>query len=205
MLNLAGSEFDFAQVVYTVLDECEHRRRSVPPDSRGEEFAQIGRRKLAEIKGAYEEVGGSASYWEALQREVLETAIPQYAPAALQMNALERSGFRLLRQGDPASRGIYALGGLLIGSAIIATPFIPFVENTFALLLTATGFFYPDIVRFTADRKHARMLNGLVEAAANFQQNARVVYLSNKDLDDSFGPGNQPKRLEAGDSPLRSE
>ena len=187
MLNLAGSAYDFAQVVYTVLDECEHRRRSLPATSDGSEFREMAQRKLAEIKGAYDEMGGSKKYWEALQREVLDTAVPQYAQAALHMNALERNAFNVFRGAEPAARGVYAICGLLIGAAIIKLPFVPAIENTFAFVLTAAGFFYPDIARYTHERRHARTLNGIVEAAANFQQNARVVYLSNKELEDSFG------------------
>ena len=30
MLNLAGREYDFGPVLFAVLQECEHRRRSLP-------------------------------------------------------------------------------------------------------------------------------------------------------------------------------
>jgi hypothetical protein len=206
MLNLAGSEYDFAQVVYAVLTECEHRRRSLPAESNGSEFREMAQRKLLEIKPAYDELGGSSNYWQALEREVLETAIPQYAPAALQMNAVERRAFALFNGSEPAARGVYAVCAFLIGSVlVVALPAPPTMENTFALGLIAAGFFYPDIVRYTHDRRHAKLLNALVERAATFQSNARVVYMSNKELDDSFGPATQPRRIAEGDSSPRTE
>ena len=191
MLNIAGPEYDFGHVLFVVLLECEHRRRS------GSDLQSIAVEKLAQIKAAYDEFGGSATYWDSLQKEVLVTAMPQYIPAAAEMNELEQSGFGVFRRGDVAARLIFALGGLLIGSIIIALPFIPIVEDLFAFALTGLGFFYPDIVRFTYERRHARLLNRLITEADRYQSTARLHYMTTKQIRDSFTTGES--RLEIKD------
>ena len=194
MLNIAGPEYDFAQVLFAVLLECEHRRRGVEDPSLEQALMSVAREKLATIKAAYDEFGGSTTYWKALEREVLETAMPQYIAEAQQMNDLERHGFGVFRRGDPAARFTLALVGLLIGSVIIALPFIPIVENMFAFALTGAGFFYPDIVRYTFERRHARALNRLVGEAGQYQANAKLHYMTTQQIRDSFTPGS--KQLE---------
>jgi hypothetical protein len=199
MLNIAGPEYDFAQVVFVVLQECEHRRRSFASDALGRELESIARHKLQEIKRAYDEFGGSAGYWETLQKEVLDTALPQYVIAAAEMNEMERTGFGVFRRGDVAARLIFALGGLLIGSIIIALPFIPIVEDLFAFALTGIGFFYPDIVRFTWERRHARLLNRLITDADRYQSNARLHYMTTQQIRESFTPGESQTLLPPGE------
>ncbi len=92
MLNIAGPEYDFGSVVHAVVQECEHRRRALNPEDTGEQLMSIARDKLQKIKAAYDEFGGSSTYWSALQTEVLDTAMPQYSQAAIEMNRLERNG-----------------------------------------------------------------------------------------------------------------
>lgn len=200
MLNIAGPEYDFAHVLYAVLQECEHRRRGLSnPKTIADDVQSIAREKLAQIKAAYDEFGGSPVYWKELEREVLETAMPQYAPAAAEMNALERSGFRLFRHGDIAARLMFALLGLLIGSIIIALPFIPIFEDMFAFVMTALGFFYPDIVRYTNERRYARFLNRLVTDADRYQSAARLHYMTNSQIKDAFALPPPDKNLKLGD------
>ena len=40
-LNIAGPEYDFGQVLYAVLQECEHRRRSLTDPEIGDELQSI--------------------------------------------------------------------------------------------------------------------------------------------------------------------
>lgn len=201
MLNIAGPEYDFGHVLYAVLQECEHRRRGLSdPKAVADDLHAIAREKLAQIKAAYDEFGGAPAYWKELEREVLETAMPQYAPAAAEMNALERSGFRVFRKGDIAARLWFALLGLIIGSIIIALPFIPIFERLFAFALTAGGFFYPDIVRYTNERRYARFLNRLVTDAARYQSTARLHYMTSSQIKDAFAlPPPPDKKLELRD------
>jgi hypothetical protein len=189
MLNIAGPEYDFAQVLFVVLQECEHRRRGLDDEVVDRELQRIAREKLATIKAAYDEFGGSAGYWDELQKEVLDTGMPQYVAAAHQINDLERNGFGVFRHGDPAARFMFALIGLLIGSVIIALPFIPIVEDMFAFALTGAGFLYPDIVRYTFERRHARLLNRLVADAGRYQSAAQLHYMTTRQIRESFTPG----------------
>ena len=188
MLNIAGPEYDFSQGLFAVRNECEHRRRGIGDKTLDHELNAIAGEKLATIKAAYDEFGGSTQYWNDLQREVLETAMPQYIPAAKEMNVMERSGFGVFRRGDPAARLTFALAGLLIGSIIIALPFIPIVEDMFAFALTAAGFFYPDMVRYTYERRHVQLLNRLVADAARYQSTAKLHYMTREQIRESFAP-----------------
>jgi hypothetical protein len=186
MLNIAGPEYDFGSIVFVVLEECEHRRRGFDDEELEEQLLATARAKLAKIKAAYDEFGGSPAYWQSLEKEVLETAMPQYVDAAREMNALERTNFGVWRGGDPAARFAFALGGLVLGSIIIALPFIPIFEAMFAFGLTGVGFFYPDLKRYTHERRHTKVLNRLVADATAYQQNARLHYMTTTDIRESF-------------------
>ena len=186
MLNIAGPEYDFGSVVFVVLEECEHRRRGIPDDEAEEALMRIARGKLAKIRKAYDEFGGAPAYWNVLETEVLETAMPQYIAAARDMNALERSNFGVWRGGDPAARFTFALAGLLLGSFLIALPFVKIVEAMFAFALAFLGFIYPELKRYTHERRHFRLLNRLVNDAAQYQQNAKLHYMTTSEIRESF-------------------
>ncbi|PYQ28749.1 MAG: hypothetical protein DMF56_13780 [Acidobacteria bacterium] len=185
-LNIAGPEYDFGSVVYVVLGECEHRRRGFDDEQLKPQLLATARGKLAKIKAAYDEFGGSPAYWKTLETEVLETAMPQYIEHAAKMNRLERGGFDVFRGGDLASRFIFALVGLIVGSIIVELPFIPIFEALFAFILTGLGFFYPDLKRYMYERRHARMLNRLVTDAARYQQTSRLHYMTTDEIRESF-------------------
>lgn len=186
MLNIAGPEYDFGSVVFVVLEECEHRRRGFDDEHLDEHLRATARAKLAKIKAAYDEFGGSGVYWKSLETEVLETAMPQYVAAAREMNALERSKYDIWRGGDPLARLAFALAGLLLGSMMVFVPYVRMFEAVFALGLAATGFFYPELKRWTHERRHTRVLNRLVSDAASYQQNARLHYMTTTDIRESF-------------------
>ncbi|MFL6248222.1 MAG: hypothetical protein ACJ74H_19515 [Thermoanaerobaculia bacterium] len=186
MLNIAGPEYDFGSVVFVVLEECEHRRRGFDDDEAEEALLRIARGKLAKIKQAYDEFGGSAGYWKVLETEVLETAMPQYIAAAREMTALERSNFGVWRGGDPVARFTFALAGLFLGSILIALPFIKIVEAMFAFALAFLGFIYPELKRYTHERRHFRLLNRLVVDATQYQQNAKLHYMTSSEIRESF-------------------
>src|SRR6185436_2355513 len=67
MLNIAGPEYDFGNVVYVTIQECEHRRRSFDDEDLREELMGVARAKLNHIKKAYDEFGGSPTYWTELE------------------------------------------------------------------------------------------------------------------------------------------
>ena len=186
MLNIAGPEYDFGNVLFVVIEECEHRRRGFSDEDLEEELLTAARKKLAKIKAAFDEFGGSSAYWASLDTEVLETAMPQYIAAAREMNALERTGYGVWRGGDPLARFVLGLGGLLLGSIIIALPFVPIVEGMFAFALAGFGLLYPEVKRYTHERRHFRLLNRLVNESAAYQKNARLHYMTTDDIRESF-------------------
>jgi len=186
MLNIAGPEYDFGSVVFVVLGECEHRRRGYDEKDLERHLLGVARAKLAKIKAAYDEFGGSPAYWQLLETEVLETAMPQYIDAAEEMNRLERTGFDVWRGGDIGARFLFSLVGLMIGSLLVAIPFVPIFEAMFAFALAALGFVYPDLKRYTHERRHARLLNRLVADAARYQQNSKLHYMTTTDIRESF-------------------
>lgn len=195
MLNIAGPEYDFGNVVFVVLEEAEHRRRSFDDESFAKQTREVLREKLSKIKAAYDEFGGSPVYWAALEKEVLETVLPQYVESAREMTRLERAAFDVWRGGDPAARGAFALGGLLLGSIIKPLPLIATLENLFVLGLAGAGALYPEIKRYTHERRHAKALNRLVTSAAKYQQNARLHYMTTRDIRESFSVG-EPELLD---------
>ena len=193
MLNIAGPEYDFGSVVYAVLQDCEHRRRAFDDDQFESSVMTCAKQKLAQVKKAYDEFGGSAVYWEALEKEVLHAVVPQYVDPALEITQLERSGYGVWRKGDLAARLGYALIGLVVGSIIIAIPFIPIVENMFAFALTAGGFLYPDLKRFMYERRYAKALNKLIVDSATYQETANLHYMTTKELESAFQPS-EPRK-----------
>lgn len=195
MLNIAGPEYDFGSVVYAVLQDCEHRRRAFNDEHFDGAVQVCAKQKLEQIKKAYAEFGGSAVYWEALEKEVLETVLPQYVDPALEMTQLERSGFGVWRGGELSARLVFALIGLLIGSVIIAIPWIPIFETMFAFALTAGGFLYPDLKRYMYERRFAKRLNKLIADSAAYQSSANLHYLTATDIERSFVPS-EPRKLD---------
>jgi hypothetical protein len=188
MLNIAGPEYDYAQVVYVVLQECEHHRRSFEEATFDAEVRTCANAKLGEVKAAYDEFGGSAMYWETLEKEVDEVVLPQYIAAAREINELEANNFHIWHGGDLSARFVFALLGLLIGSIIIALPFIPIFEEMFAFALTAVGFLYPDLKRFMTERRYMKVLNRLVTDSAAYQENSRLHYMTTQDIQKAFEP-----------------
>jgi hypothetical protein len=195
MLNIAGPEYDFGTVVYAVLQDCEHRRRAFDDDDFESSVMTCARQKLAQVKKAYDEFGGSAVYWDALEKEVLGAVVPQYVDPALEVTQLERTGFGVWRKGDLAARLAFALIGLVVGSIIIAIPWIPIVENMFAFALTAGGFIYPDLKRFMYERRYAKALNKLIAGSAAYQETANLHYMTTKELESAFQPS-EPRKID---------
>ena len=192
MLNLAGSAYDLGNVLFAVLQECEHRRRGLLENEEAARLREIAVAKLDEIHASYVESGGSPAYWQELVAEVLDTGLPQYAAAATEQNRLERSSYDLWRGGDTLARCVMGFGGLALGGLSIEAPFIPIGEDIFAFLLAASGFLYPELKRMLCDWRHARLLNRLITQAERYQKDNRIHYPSNAAFDEalrSLAPG----------------
>lgn len=194
MLNIAGPDYDYGSVVFVVLQECEHRRRGWEADEFKVRANATAKEKLAQVKAAYDEFGGSASYWEALEKEVVSVVVPQYVEHARDFNESEKSGFGVWRGGDPAARALFALIGLVIGSIIIALPWIRIFEDLFAFALTGAGALYPDIVRYTHERRHSQVLNRLIADSSAYQENAKLHYMTAVDIQKSLTPGDMEEK-----------
>lgn len=178
MLNLAGPAYDLGDVLFAVLEECEHARRAFAPGEAAERLRETARAKLDEIRESYEECGGTEPYWRVVEREVMETALPQYLPDAIEQTRLEAGNYDLWRRGDPAARAAFGLLGLVIGGLIIAIPWIPIFEDAFAFILALAGFLYPEIRKTAFDYRHSRMLNRLIVQAEKYQRNEKIQYVS---------------------------
>ncbi len=187
MINLAGSSFDFGNVLFAVLQECEHRRRALLPAEAEGKLKEIAAQKLAEIRASYEEAGGLPGYWQMLELEVMVAALPQYVTLAIDQTRLEQSNYDLWRRGEPGSRAVYALAGLVIGGLIWWAPFIPIWEKWLAPVLAGIGFIYPELKRWVFELRHIRTMNRLVAHAEKYQKDRRVhAYSTQKDLDEAL-------------------
>jgi hypothetical protein len=186
MLNVAGSSFDFGNVLFAVLQECEHVRRALLPNEAQGRLMEAARRKLGEIRESYVENGGTPGYWEELEREVIETALPAYIPEAVEQTRLEKSGYGVWRRGDAVARVVFTLGGLILGGLIIKSPFIPIAEDIFAFGLAVGGLLFPEIMQLVADFRHSRLLNRTIADAEKYQKNARIHYVSDARLQEEL-------------------
>ncbi len=187
MYDPSGSSFDFANVIFSVLQDCEHRRRSYTDENVRAGLMECANEKLARVKTSYLDGLGSKSYWRDLEKEVLETVMPQYIAAAAEQNRRERTGYGVFRGGDVGARILFALLGLVVGGLILAIPFIPIFEKAFAFVLALGGWFYPDMVRLTHEYRHYKLLNRLVSAGEEFQR-GRARYVSAADVEDDDEP-----------------
>ena len=118
MYDPSGSSFDFANVIFSVLQDCEHRRRSYTDENVRAGLMECANEKLARVKTSYLDGLGSKSYWRDLEKEVLETVMPQYIAAAAEQNRLELTGYGVFRGGDVGARILFALLGLVVGGLI---------------------------------------------------------------------------------------
>ena len=206
MLNVAGPSFDFGNVLFAVLQECEHVRRGLSPDDARERLLEAARRKLAEIRESYAEHGGTPGYWEELEREVLETSLPAYIPEAIEQTRLEKSGYGVWRRGDAVSRIAFTLAGLALAWLIIKSPFIWIAEDILAGLLAVGGLLFPEIMQLVSDFRHSRFLNRMIVDAEKYQKNARIHYVSEARLEkelDAMGEVHRAPEKEEEKPPLR--
>lgn len=192
MINLAGSSFDYGQVLFAVLQECEHRRGALLNQDAEKALREIAARKLAEIKKSYDESGGLPEYWRTLERDILEASLPHYAATAVEQTRLERSNYEIWRRADPLARGAFALAGLVVGGLVVWAPFIPIWEKAFAFVLGGAGFVYPEIKRLVFDGRYSRFLNRLVARAEKYQKDHRIHYTSNAELDEALKTLSKP-------------
>jgi hypothetical protein len=205
MLNLAGPSYDFGNVLFAVLQECEHRRRTFLPNEARAGLMRIAEQKLAAVKASYVEQGGSDGYWKDLHDEVLQTAMPQYIEGAVAQTELEKCGYDLWRGGDLLARVVFALIGVTVGGIIVALPFIPIFEDAFAFGLALFAWFYPDLKRLLANARHARRMNRLITDGVKYQRNQRIHYVSSAEMDEALEALASPKAIDEGTRALTGD
>ena len=204
MFNLAGTAFDFGNVIFAVLQECEHRRRGFSDETLQADLMNCASEKLAMIRDAYFEAEGSKGYWTLLEREILQTVMPQYVRQAAQQNRLERNRYDAWRGGDIASRAVMAVGGLAVGWLMWKAPFTPIWIDWFGLVLGGAGWTYPDINRLMHDSRHMKFLNRLVTEGQEYQSSLKTRYMTSAALDAALAleaetsaasPASAPRRV----------
>jgi len=200
VLNFAGPQFDFAQVVFAVLQELEHRRRSLNKDDLPNELRSVAAAKLAQVRATYVEAGGSKDYWQALEKEVLDVAVPRFAELAHKQTAQEKDDYGVWRGGDLLARAAFGLAGITLGGIIIEIPFIPIFEAAFAFALAGGGLFYPDLRRLWVESSHTREMNRIVREAARYQADRRIHYISSDEVERALTPADdsQGRSISAG-------
>lgn len=186
MLNLAGSSYDFGSVIFAVLQECEHRRGGFVDSDAGARLREVAEQKLKEIELSYREMGGTAPYWDQLRREILETVLPQYAPAAIAQTKRERTNWGVWRGADLIARATFALVGFAMDGLLIRLGMIPWPVKGLAFILGLFGWFYPEAKQALFEYRHSRLLNRLISDGEKYQRNDRIHYLSNTELEDAF-------------------
>ncbi len=182
MLNLVGTSYDYGSVTFAVLQECEHRRKSLLDAEAPALLQAIARRKMSELEAGFKEGGGDPLYWQGLQSEMLENVMPRYIPSAIEQTRLERSHFDVWRTGDLVARSAISLAMLMLGGLIIWLPFIPIFEDAFAFFLALAGWFYPELKRLLFEYRHSRFLNAVVAAGTKYQKLLDKEYLASPHL-----------------------
>ena len=186
MLNTAGSKYDFGSVIFAVLEECEHRRRSYGEEEAPARLREVAVEKLEEIHRGYAEAGGTASYWQRLETEVLETVMPQYIEHAVAQNELERTGFGTWRGGDIIARILFIALGVVLGLATQRIPWVRVLWEPLTILFATGGAFYPEMRSWMGRRRFSYKLNDLILDGEAYQKNNRIHYLSEADLETLF-------------------
>ena len=95
----------------------------------------------------------------------------------------------------PGPNAIYytvlALAALAVGGIVIATPFIPIVEDGFAFALALAAWFYPELRRGLVTFRYGRLLNRLVSEADAYQRK-QLRYLTAGELEEELVEGSRP-------------
>ena len=158
--------FSLAFVSRVLIDAAERLRPGLGAWSEQVRSAlrEVFVRELADIKPRFMEIFHDEDYWTKLDAAMLQECFPRYCAVAQKQSNLEAAGYHVWRNGDLLSRGAYALGGLLVGSALVYIPYIPIPETwTFVILLTMFGApFVPEAQIGLYKRQHRKGLDAIV-------------------------------------------
>jgi hypothetical protein len=161
------AEFSAQTVTLEVLAHLERRRPGIAADEariRAEVEAA-----LVPVERAYAEAQLPLTYFEALAKELRESIPARWRACAEPYTALERREFGLWRGGDPVARLTYVLAGLLVGSLIVAAPFIPIWEKWFPFVLAIGAWWVPTVQTVWHRRRYARALGEIAHELGKAQ------------------------------------
>ncbi len=136
--------------------------------------------ELATVKRSFFELfndEAAATHWANLEKNLLGDGFDRYAKEAEKQTALEERGYGLWRSADLVARGTYAVGGLLLGTFLVKSPWISFIPETWDLLIAAMFLgapFVPDVQVWWAKRKYAQALGRIIEDMRAAQEERRL-------------------------------
>jgi hypothetical protein len=162
-----NAEFSAQAVTLEVLAHLERRRPALAADearTRAEVDAA-----LVPVERAYAEAALPPSYLAALTTEIRDSVPARWRACAEPYTALERRDFGLWRGGDPVARLAYVLVGLMVGSLIVAAPFIPIWEKWFPFALAIGGWWLPTVQRAWHRRRYAQALGAIAHELGKAQ------------------------------------
>ena len=161
-------EFSAERVALEVLDHLERRRPAIVADEQTV-TAEV-RSALEPVARAYRESELPASYFEALEHEVVAAVPARWLSLASAFTDLERRQFGLWRGGDPVARITYVFSGLVVGGLCVWAPFIPIWEKWFPFALAIAAFWLPTVQVAWQRRRYARALGGIARQVGSAQR-----------------------------------
>jgi len=153
-------EFSAGAVATEVIEHLERRRPSIVDDDG--RVRDAAREALVPVRSAYAESDLPPGYFEALEKEILDTVPDRWRRAARTFTRLEERGLGGWRGGDVVARLSYGFGGLAIGGFILWAPFIPVWEKWVPFALCVGALFLPDLTRWWQRRRYAKELGQIV-------------------------------------------
>jgi hypothetical protein len=161
-----SERFSLPFIAGVAMDAAERVRPGLGPwsDAVREQLRALFVRELEDIKPRFQELFHDEDYWRRVEHTVLNECFPRYAALAQQRSTAEATQYGIWRGGDLLARGAFALGGLVVGAAMVYLPFIPIPRTwEFVILLTMFGApFIPDAQIAFAERRfrnaHAAIL-----------------------------------------------
>ena len=201
MLNLAGPSYDFGDVLFAVLQECEHWRRGLLPNEARGAPAGDGAPQARGDPRSYEERGGTRPYWTIWSARCSDPAAA-VRPRRRRADAARNEPLRPLAAGRPAARALFALLGLVLGGLIIAAPLF-LSSRTLRLPAHAGGAPLPGDQEGVFDFRHAQPLNLPLKQWERYQREpAGALRHGSRAGGGSWSGGGTPARDAASPAPF---
>jgi len=183
-----------------LISALERRRPGLGPWTAAtrEELKKIFDAELAEMRRRFFELFDDKSYWERVEKSLVDTCFPRYCALAEKQTQLEGKDYGLWRGGDLIARGTYAGAGLVIGILMVKLPFIPIPQTwdlfAFATMLGAP--LIPDVQVWLHKRRYRKGLEAVVKDMKEAEDQLKLY----QPLQEIAGP--RPAAVEAVDSNL---